>query len=84
MTEDQMELLHRVFAMNEQIVKQNYQIMMVLTQPRLGKFNAWNEITEEEIDFGLAGSNHVFANAGAWRDGVAWAEDKLKGKNNGK
>ena len=31
------ELLQRIFAVNEQIVRQNYQIMMYLTNPRIEK-----------------------------------------------
>lgn len=81
MRQDQLELLHRIFVVNEQIVKQNLQIMMVLTEPRIGKFRAWEEISQEEIEFGLTASNHSFANAGAWRDGVEWAESTLKEKN---
>lgn len=81
MTQDQMELLHRVFAMNEQIVKQNYQIMMVLTNPTIRKSSGWKEIDREEVESGLLTSNYSFANAGAWRDGVKWAEARLKEKN---
>ena len=50
MTQDQMELLHRVFAMNEQIVKQNYQLMMVLTSPTLKKSSGWQDLTEQEVE----------------------------------
>ena len=78
---EQIELLQRIFTINEQIVKQNYQIMMVLTQPTIGKSKVWQELSQDEIEFGLTASNHAFANAGAWRDGVDWAEAKLKGKN---
>lgn len=81
MTHEQLDLLHRIFVVNEQIVKQNLQIMMVLTEPQLGKFKVWEELSQEEIEFGLATSNHSFANAGAWRDGVEWAESTLKEKN---
>lgn len=82
MNQDQTELLHRVFAVNEQIVKQNYQIMMVLTQPTISRSKGtWLEITQEDIEFGLTSSNHVFANAGAWRDGVEWAIKQLQERN---
>ena len=81
MNHEQLDLIHRIFGMNEQIVKQNLQIMMFLTEPRLGKFKVWEELSQEEIEFGLTASNHSFANAGAWRDGVAWADSTLKGKN---
>jgi len=82
MTHEQLDLINRIFGMNEQIVRQNLQIMMFLTEPRLGKFKAWEKLSQEEIEFGLIASNHAFANAGAWRDGVEWAESKLKEKNN--
>jgi hypothetical protein len=82
MNHEQLDLIHRIFCMNEQIVKQNLQIMMVLTEPRLGKFKVWEDLSQEEIEFGLTASNHLFANSGAWRDGVEWAESKLKEKNN--
>lgn len=82
MTQDQIELLQRIFTVNEQVVKQNYQIMMVLTQPIISRSKgAWLEITQEDIEFGLTSSNHAFANAGAWRDGVEWAIQKLQEKN---
>ena len=82
MNQDQTELVHRIFAVNELIVKQNYQIMMVLTQPTISRSSGiWLEITQEDIEFGLTASNHTFANAGAWRDGVEWAIQKLQEKN---
>ena len=49
MSQNQQELLHRIFAVNEQIVKQNYQIMMVLTQPTISKSGTWVGLTNEEI-----------------------------------
>lgn len=81
MTEYQMELLRRVFAMNEHIVKQNYQITMVLTQPTISKSKEWKEITQEEVEIGLLASDYSFVSAGAWRDGVKWAEVRIKEKN---
>ena len=45
-----MELLHRVFAVNEQIVRQNYQLMMVLTSPTLKKSSGWQDLTEKEVE----------------------------------
>ena len=82
MTQDQIELLQRIFTVNEQIVKQNYQIMMVLTQPTISRSKgAWLEITQEDIEFGLTSSNHAFANAGAWRDGVEWAIKQFQERN---
>ena len=39
-------------------------------------------LTDEEIDQGLLRTNHALQTAGAWRDGVAWAIQQLKDKNN--
>lgn len=50
MNQNQTELLHRIFAVNEQIVKQNYQIMMVLTNPTITKSKGWQGITLEELE----------------------------------
>jgi len=38
-------------------------------------------LTKEEINEGLLRSFYVLEKAKAWRDGVAWAEAKLKEKN---
>ena len=39
-------------------------------------------LTKEEINQGLLRSFYVLEKARAWRDGVAWAEEILKEKNN--
>jgi len=39
-------------------------------------------LTKEEINEGLLRSFYVLEKARAWRDGVAWAEEILKEKNN--
>ena len=41
----------------------------------------WVGLTKEEINQGLLRSFYVLEKARAWRDGVAWAEAKLKEKN---
>ena len=41
----------------------------------------WVGLTDEEIDAGLLRSNHAMQTAGAWRDGVEWAQSQLKEKN---
>jgi hypothetical protein len=41
----------------------------------------WVGLTGKEIDQGLVRSNHVMKMAQAWRDGVEWAEQQLKEKN---
>lgn len=42
----------------------------------------WVGLTDEEIDQGLARTNYAMQTAGAWRDGVEWAQAQLKEKNN--
>jgi hypothetical protein len=42
----------------------------------------WVGLTKEEIDQGLLRSPYALQNAGAWREGVAWAMQQLKDKNN--
>ena len=42
----------------------------------------WVGLTKEEINDGLLRSFYVLEKARAWRDGVAWAEEILKEKNN--
>ena len=42
----------------------------------------WVGLTKEEINKGLLRSFYVLEKARAWRDGVAWAEEILKEKNN--
>jgi hypothetical protein len=74
MTEDQAELLHRIFAVNEQIVKQNYQIMMVLTQPRLAKFKGWEDLTDKEVET-------IRANSQTTEWAILMAQSTLKEKN---
>ena len=43
----------------------------------------WVGLTDEEIDQGLCRTNYAMQTAGAWRDGVEWAMNQLKEKNNG-
>jgi hypothetical protein len=74
MNQDQTELLHRIFAVNEQIVKQNYQIMMVLTQPRLAKFKGWEDLTDKEVDT-------IRANSQTTEWAILMAQSTLKEKN---
>ena len=44
--------------------------------------STWVGLTKEEINQGLLRSFYVLEKARAWRDGVAWAEEILKEKNN--
>ena len=41
----------------------------------------WVGLTDMEIDQGLCRTNYAMQTSGAWRDGVEWAEAKLKEKN---
>jgi len=41
----------------------------------------WVGLTKEEINQGLLRSFYVLEKARAWRDGVTWAEEKLRSKN---
>jgi hypothetical protein len=41
----------------------------------------WVGLTENEIDAGLLSTNYAGRTAGAWRDGVEWAQSQLKDKN---
>jgi len=50
----------------------------VYTQPQ----RTWVWLTKEEINEGLLRSFYVLEKARAWRDGVAWAIQQLKDKNN--
>ena len=43
----------------------------------------WVGLTDKEIDAGLLRTNYAMQTAGAWRDGVEWAQSQLKEKNNG-
>jgi hypothetical protein len=48
-----------------------------LVQPQ----RKWVGLTDEEIDQGLVRTNYAMQTAGAWRDGVEWAQSQLKEKN---
>lgn len=41
----------------------------------------WVGLTDEEIDQGLLRSPYALQSAGAWRDGVRWAEEILNRRN---
>jgi len=57
--------------------KEEYTIPLY-TKPQ----RTWVGLTDEEINQGLLRSFYVLEKARAWRDGVAWAEEILKEKNN--
>lgn len=77
MNQDQMNLLHRVFAVNEQVIKQNYQIMMVLTQPTITRSTRWVELTNDELN-ACAGGCH---NGVSVQSAILKAQGLLKEKN---
>lgn len=41
----------------------------------------WVGLTGEEIDQGLVRTDYAMQTAGAWRDGVEWAQAQLREKN---
>ena len=76
MNQDQMNLLHRIFAVNEQVVKQNYQIMTVLTQPTITRLTEWKDLTSKDLET-------IRANAQNTEWAMRMAQSTLKDKNNG-
>ena len=77
MTQDQIaELLQRIFAVNEQIVRQNHQIMSVLTNPRITQDSSkdWKALTADEV-------NYIVANAQTTMLAVLMADSTIKTKN---
>ena len=44
--------------------------------------HTWVGLTDKEIDEGLCRTNYAMHTAGAWRDGVKWAINQLREKNN--
>ena len=77
MTQDQVaELLQRIFAVNEQVVRQNHQIMLVLTNPRIIQ-NAdknFKSLTADEV-------KTIVANAQSTEWAVLMADSTIKAKN---
>jgi hypothetical protein len=72
MTPDQTtELMQRIFAVNEQIVRQNHEILSVLTNPRITKDagrdwkalrkKEWVGLTDEEIEDYFDDEHFVYA-----------------------
>ena len=77
MTQDEItELLQRIFAVNEQIVRQNHQILSVLTNPRITKDTGkdWKALTSDEV-------KTIVANATTTEWAVLMADSTLKAKN---
>jgi hypothetical protein len=77
MTQDQVsELLGRIFAVNEQVVRQNHQIMLVLTSPRISinSEKNWKTLTADEVKL-------IVANSQSTEWAVLMAESTIKAKN---
>jgi hypothetical protein len=70
------ELLQRIFAVNEQIVRQNHEIMSVLMNPRITKDASkdWKALTADEV-------KAIVANARTTEWAVLMADSTLKAKN---
>ena len=79
MNQDQVvELMQRIFAVNEQVVRQNHEIMSMLTNPRITKDTSKNfkSLTSEEVQL-------IVANAQSMEWAVLMADSTIKAKNNG-
>ena len=77
MTQDETtELLQRIFAVNEQVVRQNHQILSVLTNPRITKETGkdFKSLTSEEV-------KHIVANAQSYEWAVMMADSTIRAKN---
>jgi hypothetical protein len=77
MTQDEAtELLQRIFAVNEQIVSQNHEIMSVLMNPRITKDTSkdWKALTAAEV-------KTIVANAQSTEWAVWMADSTIKAKN---
>ena len=70
------ELLLRIFAVNEQIVRQNHEILSVLTNPRITKDAGkdWKALTADEV-------KQIVANAQSTEWAVLMADSTIKAKN---
>jgi hypothetical protein len=70
------ELLLRIFAVNEQIVRQNHEILSVLTNPRITKDAGrdWKALTADEVKL-------IVANAQSTEWAVLMADSTIKAKN---
>jgi hypothetical protein len=75
MTQDKAtELFERIFAVNEQVVRQNHQIMSVLTNPRITKSQDWQDLTDKEVET-------IRANSQTAEWAILMAQSTLKEKN---
>ena len=75
MTQDEtMEFLQRIFAVNEQIVRQNHEIMSVLMNPRITRPTNFKSLTSDEV-------KTIVANASSTEWAVLMADSTIKAKN---
>ena len=74
MKDETIELLHRIFVVNEQIVRQNGTIMSVLGNPRVTKASGWQELTDKDVKV-------IVENAQSKEWAVLMAQSTLKEKN---
>jgi len=73
MTQDQAtELLQRMFAVNEQIVRQNHEVLLALTSPTISK--NFKSLTSDEVKL-------IVANAQSTEWAVLMADSTIKAKN---
>ena len=74
--EETTELLQRIFSVNEQVVRQNHQILSVLTNPRITQ-NAdknFKSLTVKEVE-------QIVSHASSIRWAVMMADSTIKAKN---
>jgi hypothetical protein len=75
MNQDQStDFLQRIFAVNEQIVRQNHEILSVLTNPRITKDTNFKSLTSDEVKL-------IVANAQSTEWAVMMADSTIKAKN---
>jgi hypothetical protein len=74
--EESTELMQRIFAVNEQIVRQNHEILSVLTNPRITKVTSkdFKSLTSNEV-------KTIVANATDMEWAVLMADSTIKAKN---
>jgi hypothetical protein len=74
--EESTELMQRIFAVNEQIVRQNHEILSVLTNPRITKVTSkdFKSLTSDEV-------KTIVANASSYEWAVLMADSTIKAKN---
>ena len=74
--EETTQLLQRIFSVNEQIVRQNHEIISVLTNPRIIRDTGkdWKALTADEV-------KQIVANAQSFESAVFMADSTIKAKN---